>query len=281
MPLPENQMSARKAADCHFHIIDPQRFPFSKVSGYQPQANETGTFRDFAFCMAGHGISHGLAIQPSGYGFDNAALLDSVRHSKSRLKGIGVALPGISNDELYAWHDAGIVGLRFNLVDYDPDGLDGKGAEHLLERIRELGWFADIQCSAADFPKIEPLLRRTKVRVILDHLGRPEPRRGISDPGFQKVLLLADTGRAVVKLSGAFRESNEDFPYSDLDPFVAAILEAYTPDNCIWGSDWPFLNMDSKPEYGQTMDILERWLPNTEERRQVLWKTPARLFGFR
>ena len=73
--------------------------------------------------MESHGISHGLAVQPSGYGYNNAALLDSVRQSKGRLKGIAVVPPGIGEGKLHELKDAGVVGVRFNLVDFNPTGL--------------------------------------------------------------------------------------------------------------------------------------------------------------
>lgn len=230
--------------------------------------------------MQSHGISHGLAVQPSGYGYDNAALLDAIRRSEGRLKGIAVVPPGSTADDLHELKAAGVVGARFNLVDFDPASLAEHGAASLLETIRELDWFAEIQCSAADFVGIEPLMRRSGVRVLIDHLARPDPDLGTRQNGFGRILALADTGRAVIKLSGAFRESRQAYPFEDLDLFAAALLNAYTPENCIWGSDWPFLNIEPKPEYPQTLACLERWLPDESGRRKVLWDTPARLFGF-
>ena len=44
-------------------------------------------------------------------------------------------------------------------------------------------------------------------------------------------------------------------------------------DNCIWGSDWPFLNIEPKPDYRQALACLERWLPDEDQRRKVLWET--------
>jgi predicted TIM-barrel fold metal-dependent hydrolase len=272
---------ASPAADCHFHIVDPLRFPLAEGMGYQPRAEEIGTFKDFTACMESHGISHGWAVQPSGYGYNNAALLDSVRQSNGRLKGIAVVPPGIGEDRLHELKDAGVVGVRFNLVDFDPTGLAKNGANNLLEVIRELGWFAEIQCRAADFIKIESPLRRARVRVLIDHMGRPEPQLGTNQIGFKKILAMADTGRAMVKLSGAFRESRQTYPFSELDPFAKAVLKAFTPKNCIWGSDWPFLNIEPKPDYRQTLACLERWLADEDQRRKVLWETPARLFDFK
>jgi len=33
-------------------------------------------------------------------------------------------------------------------------------------------------------------------------------------------------------------------------------------------------------DYGPVLVDLERWLADERDRRQVLWETPARLFGF-
>lgn len=272
-------MEKLQYADCHFHIIDPQRFPLAAGRGYQPRPDEVGTFEDFSVCVADHSIRCGLPVQPSGYGYDNAALLDAVRRSGGRLKGIAVVPPGIGEPQLQALKNDGIVGVRFNLVDFDPAGLANNGVVDLLDAVRALGWFAEIQCSAAKFIRIELLIRRSGVHVLIDHLGRPDPQLGTGEAGFKAILALADTGRAVVKLSGAFRESHRAYPFEDLDPFIADILKAYTPENCVWGSDWPFLKIDPKPEYRTTLACLERWLPDENQRRQVLCETPGRLFG--
>jgi predicted TIM-barrel fold metal-dependent hydrolase len=48
----------------------------------------------------------------------------------------------------------------------------------------------------------------------------------------------------------------------------------------VWGSDWPFINWADKPGYGQTLSILTRWVPKEQDRRAILWDTPAKLFGF-
>jgi predicted TIM-barrel fold metal-dependent hydrolase len=71
------------------------------------------------------------------------------------------------------------------------------------------------------------------------------------------------------------------YPYRDVDAFIAAAIEAFTLDNCVWGSDWPYVRMDERMDYGPPFTCLARWLPNAEDRHKVLWDSPARLFGFR
>lgn len=268
-------------ADCHFHIVDPVGFPLPEGAGYKPSPEETGTAQDFAECMNDHGVTHGVAVQLSGYGFDNSAMLDAMIRSKKRIKGVAVVDIKISDEEMTQLDDAGMIGIRFNLVDFDADSLEQPGACRLLERMKEIGWFAEVQCKACEFPKLLPLFRQTGVKVLFDHLGRPDPRLGVEEPGFKKILSLADTGRAFVKLSGAFRESHEPYPYADLDPFVENLVKAYTPENLVWGSDWPFLDLRVRPSYQETLSCLGRWIPDENQQRVVLWNTPARLFGLK
>lgn len=71
------------------------------------------------------------------------------------------------------------------------------------------------------------------------------------------------------------------YPYRDVDPFIAVAIEAYTLERCVWGSDWPFVRMDERMDYGPPLTCLPRWLPDPQDRRKVLWDTPARLFGFK
>ena len=68
--------------------------------------------------------------------------------------------------------------------------------------------------------------------------------------------------------------------YLDVDPYIEAAIEAFTLDACVWGSDWPWVRMDERMDYGPVYACLNRWLPDPQDRVKVLWETPARLFGF-
>ncbi len=268
------------AADCHVHVIDHRRFPFAGGTGYTPRPDESGTVEELEACAAAHGVTHALLVQPSGYGYDNRALVDALARGRGRWKGIAVASAAATEAGLRGLADAGVVGLRFNLTDFDPGGLGVKGVGRLLGMAAEMGWFAELQCAAADFPAAAALLAPSGVRLLVDHLAGFDPAGGLDQPGFRSVLDAAATGRAVVKLSGAFRRSRVPFPHADLDPFVAALLAAFTPRACVWGSDWPFINSPRRPDYRDTLRLLDRWLPDARDRRSVLWETPSALFGF-
>ena len=272
-------MTEARSIDTHAHIIDPARFPFDAGPGYKPAPHETGTAEQYCAVLDAHGVGHALLVQPSGYGYDNRALLDAMARFPGRFKAIAVVDPEMPEAELARLSERGVVGVRFNLVSYRADALAGKAGERYLARLRELGWFAQVFADDAQWAAAAPLLRRSGVKVLVDHFGVQDPARGLDQPGFAAVVALGREGNAAVKLSAPFRLSRRS-DFSDLDPFAEALLAAFGSGGCIWGSDWPFLNLPGGYRYGDARRAVERWLPEPERRAAVLWSNPLRLFGF-
>lgn len=266
--------------DAHAHVIDFARFPIPGGPGYKPKPHEGGTRAQYLATLDRNGMTHGLLVQPSGYVYDNSALLDAIAAAPSRLKGIAVAAPDANDRLLDSLAAGGIVGLRFNLTDAVDTALAEAIAGGLIDRVAARGWFAQIHADGERWVDAAAMLRRTRVSVLIDHVGRPLLAGGVAQPGFQAMLAMADTGRAAIKLSGLFRVSAAPPPYRDLVPFLAAILERFTPERCVWGSDWPFLNMGRPVDYAQELDALRQFVPDEAARTKILWDTPARLFGF-
>jgi predicted TIM-barrel fold metal-dependent hydrolase len=273
-------MPADGSIDCHAHVVDPRRFAFVDGAGYRPQPHETGTREAFTATLDAHGVAHALLVQPSCYGIDNAAMLDAVAHSRGRFKAIAVVAPDIAERELTALADRGVVGVRFNLVTYDRHALARAAAAGLLDRLRELGWFVQIFAQDEQWPELAAVLRRSKVKVLIDHFGIRDIAAGINSSGFRSLLELGRTGLAVVKLSAPFRLVSSPGAYGELDGFAAALLEAFGVDGCVWGSDWPFLAVPDAPRYGELLAVPARWLPDPADRLRVLRHNPIHLFGF-
>ena len=120
----------------------------------------------------------------------------------------------------------------------------------LLARLADRDLVLDVQCEGDQFVPIAKALVDVPVRVVVDHLGRPRPERGVGAAGFRALLGMADSGRVAVKLSGPMRCSREPPPYRDVDPFVAALLREFSAKRLVWGSDWPFLRSDRRLDYG-------------------------------
>ncbi|MGE0800600.1 MAG: amidohydrolase [Lautropia sp.] len=273
--------SDQRAVDSHVHVLGPG-YPFDPATTWKPDPSQMGTVRNFRDVLASHGLTHGLLVGAQPYGRDNRCMLDAIASAPpGRLKGIALVDPAASERELAQLHDGGVVGIRVNLRTYGLRELLEPGADALLARIREMGWFLQIQFEKDQLVEAAPLLRKTGLRVMFDHFGRPDIAAGTGQAGFATMLEFGRHDGAIVKLSGPFRSSEQGVPYRDVDPFIAAAIEAFTLDRCVWGSDWPFLKVAERIDYGPQLDCVARWLPDPADRRRVLWETPARLFGFR
>jgi len=266
----------QQAVDSHAHVFAPGH-PFAPDIPYVPHPSQQGTARQFRAVLDAHGFTHGLLVAAQPYLYDNRVLLDAIAGSGGRFKGVALARPG---DDVQLLADAGVIGVRFNLSTFGMREWTEPGAERLLGQLAEMGWFLQIHCERDELAEALPIIRRSRVTVMVDHFGRPDPAAGIRQPGFAALLELGRSGPHVVKLSGPFRSSREGYPYHDVDPFIAAALEAFTLDRCVWGSDWPFVRTEERIDYGPPLACLDRWLPDAADRRRVLWETPARLFGF-
>jgi|SRR5690349_3174121 len=278
MPAPST--NASRGVDSHCHVFDTARFPYSPDATYRPPEHEQGTPSQFSAVLDAHGMSHALLVSPtSGYLYDNRCMIAAVKESKGRFKGIARVRPEIDDRSLAELRDAGVVGFRVDLVADGVAWLDQPVAKRLLARAREMQWLVQVQCERDQLHEAASILRAARVRLIFDHCGRPDAALGVDQPGFKALLDFGREGQHV-KLSGAFRFFNAFSPQARVEPFVEALLETFTLRRCVWGSDWPFLRMSMRMDYGPVLASLERWIPDERERRQVLWDTPARLFGF-
>lgn len=265
--------------DCHNHIIDPTRFPFGSFGGYRPRPDERGTREAFAAVLDANRMRHALLVQPSCYGTDNRAVLDAVTWQPLRFKAIGVLDAATSERELEALRARGLVGVRFNLP-FDARALVRPGAATFLTRLKEQNYFVQVHGRDAHWVNAAPVLRRSGVKLVIDHLGLEGIGGGLRQKGFESVLMLGRDTDAIVKLSAPFRASRSPPDFDDLDPFVEALLGGFGIARCVWGSDWPFLNTARSPTYDEVLAPLARWLPDEGDRRAVLWVNPRRLFGF-
>ena len=268
------------AVDSHCHVFDTAQFPYAPDALYRPPPPEAGTAAELAAVHDAHGISHALLVNPtSGYGYDNRCMQAALRASNGRFKGIARVRQDVDDRTLAALGEDGVIGIRIDLVGDGPGTARHAAIPGLLARIRELGWQVHVQSEKEQLVEAAPILRRGRVPLVIDHVGRPDSAAGIAQPGFQALLELGRDGHAV-KLSGPFRFATGPAPYAGAEPYIAAVVAAFGVDRCVWGSDWPFLRPPSRMDYGPVLSMLTRWLPDERDRRRVLWDTPARLFGF-
>jgi len=265
--------------DCHNHVFDPRRFPYSPTALYAPTGGDLGTAAQLFEVFGAYGVRHALVVQPnSGYDLDNRCLLDALGQAAGRFRGMAIVPVDVSRSDLERLRSVGVLGVTFNVPVVGPDYFADPAG--LFAELADLDMFIDVQVEGDQLVALAPLLERAEVRVLIDHCGRPIPQAGLGQAGFSALLRLADTRRALIKLSGFAKFSAQPYPYRDVWPYVELLTGTFGFDACIWGSDWPFLRAPERIDYGPLLKLVERLVPEPENREKVLWATAKRVFGF-
>ncbi|MDB5656848.1 MAG: amidohydrolase 2 [Tardiphaga sp.] len=263
------------AVDTHAHVIGlPPDYPFVEARSYTPPEAPASAY----LSMLDHtGMTYGVLVQVSVHGTDNRLMLQTIRANRKRLRGIAVIPLGRPDHELAELQQAGVVGLRLNVLYGGGVGLDE--LERYGALCRELGWHLQFLVDARELPAIAPKLAALPVPFVIDHMGHFPASEGVASEGFQALLSLVRDG-GWVKLSGAFRSTVEGAPYRDTLPYARALIEA-APGRCVWGSDWPHVaNWAAMPNVGELLDLLADWVPDEAARHRVLVDNPGLLYGF-
>jgi 2-pyrone-4,6-dicarboxylate lactonase len=263
------------AIDTHAHVIGlPPAWPFVEARSYTPPEATPGAYLRM---LDAAGMTYGVLVQVSVHGTDNRLMVETWRANPERLRGIGVVPLGLPDSGYEALRDAGVVGLRLNVLYGGGIGFDE--VDHYGALAREMGWHLQFLIDAKDLTPMASRLARLPVPFVVDHMGHFPTSRGTDDPGFRTLVSLVRDG-AWVKLSGAYRVSVEGPPYRDTIPFARRLHEA-APERCVWGSDWPHVShWGPMMNVGDLLDLLADWAPDEEARQKVLVDNPARLYGF-
>ncbi|MFJ3055003.1 amidohydrolase family protein [Herbaspirillum sp. NPDC087042] len=283
---------AAGSCDCHVHIFDPQRYPYTPRRTYTPATASVAMLERFQKKL---GMDRVVLVQPSGYGADNRCLVESLQRLGARARGVAVIDPStVTLPELEQLHQVGVRGIRLNLeVKGETNVQVAADALAAAEKaVLPLGWAIQIYADTRVIVALAPRLLAMKSPVILDHFGGIKTRDGINDAAFGKLLQILRAGNVYVKLSAPYRASRQAPDYADILPFAQALVAA-APHRMVWASDWPHTGSASKrsgdltqveafraEDAGHTLDLLARWVPDETTRHQILVDNAAALFDF-
>ena len=273
------------SVDAHCHVFGPgAEFPFAPERKYTPcDASKQQLFalRDQL------GFSRNIVVQATCHGADNSAMVDALRHSGGRARGVATVKRSISDAQLQELHQAGVRGVRFNfvkrLVDFTPK-------DELLEiagRIAKLGWHVVIYFEAVDLPELWDFFSALPTIVVVDHMGRPDVALPVYGPQFELFVKFMQQHPNVwskvtcperLSLTGPKALAGEQAAYRDVIPFARRIVETF-PDRCLWGTDWPHPNLkDHMPDDGLLVDFIPQIATTTALQQKLLVDNPMRLY---
>jgi predicted TIM-barrel fold metal-dependent hydrolase len=257
-------------------------FPYADERIYTPPDS---TLRDYLELLGALGVERAVLVQPSVYGTDNRALLDALARIKKGLRGVAVVDFDIATSDIRAMDEAGIRGVRLNVVDHSGERnvVPVEEVRRLAETIAPFGWHVEFLVNLDEAPRFAAAIEGLPVDVVVGHLGYPRSGAGSwsGTASFDAFLRLFETGRCWVKLTGPYRISSApDLPYADVVP-LARRLAAVNPERLLWGTDWPHVMMKKPmPNDGDLADLIADWLPDAGLRERVLVTNPASLYRF-
>ncbi|MDB5881862.1 MAG: putative metal-dependent hydrolase of the TIM-barrel fold, partial [Ramlibacter sp.] len=142
------------ACDCHAHVCGPaERYPYWPQRIYTPPDALLPAYRHMLDTL---GIERAVLVQPSVYGTDNRAMLDTLAADRERLRGVAVVEFDVATSEIESLHAQGVRGVRCNIVDLK----DGKGVlpmdalKSLASRIAAFGWHMEFLMHVDEFPDL-------------------------------------------------------------------------------------------------------------------------------
>ena len=280
------------ACDCHTHIhADPAKFPFFAGRVYTP---ELASPEEMSALHQTLHIERVVIVTPSVYGPDNSATLFGMKARGPTARGVAVIDDKTPESDLDAMNQAGFRGIRLNLATSgisDPN-VGRQRFQAAVDRMKARGWHIQLFTGLPTISAIKELVAASPVPVVFDHFGGALAELGPEQPGFSDLLELVKSGKAYVKISGAYRASKLAPDYADAAPLARALIAANS-DRIVWGTDWPHPNSVTPPgnkptdltplfqiDDGHLLNQLPLWAPDAAIRKKILVDNPARLYGF-
>lgn len=278
------------SSDCHAHIFgDPRRFPFWSSRAYTPEPASVEEMRVLHRALHTDRV---VVVHPSVYGTDNSCTLDAVKQLGSSARAIAVIDDKTPEAALDEMDRAGMRGIRINLETSgqgDP-AVARQRFQAGVERIKDRKhWHIQVYARLSVIEGAVDLINAAPMPVVFDHFGGAKAALGVAQPGFETLLKLLRSGKAYVKISGAYRSSTLAPDYPDVVPLAKALI-AENPQRVLWGTDWPHPSqvpgrrVEVSPllqiDDGRLFNQLAVWAPEAALRTTILVDNPTKLYGF-
>jgi len=281
-PLPSEAANEKPLIiDCHAHIYGEDESAYPTVDEPLRPPTGTGTVKHLRQQMQAAGVRHVTAIQTSSfYRWDNRFTADSARAHRDWMVGVVTLDPDDANSpaQLVRYvKDFNVRGMRS--IPAKSGRLDDPGVARLWKTAERLGIVINVLVNRDQRRDVASLAaRHAKLRVVLDHClnlkAGPQLDRTLKD-----VITLAKLPNLYAKLTFIPTGTAEDFPCRDMHGGCHKIIEAFGPERCVWGSDFPCELWCPDISYAQHVRIFTHELGLTSQAKAaILGETAKRLW---
>ena len=237
--------------DTHAHVIAPdlRRYPRTPIGGHASEWSQTRPVDADAMlkAMDAAGIARTVLVQASTcYGYDNSYVANAVIAHPDRFTGVA-SVDTLESDAvavLKYWLESGITGLRIfttgsNMGGQQLEILDDPRSFPVWEYAQQIDLPVCLQMTAKALPQVEMLAQRfPRVRILLDHLARPDLADGPPYARAASLWALARFPNIYLKASlhtFAAAKSGQATPAS----FFRRAIDEFGAQRIFWGSNFP------------------------------------------
>ncbi|HEX4266558.1 MAG TPA: amidohydrolase family protein [Steroidobacteraceae bacterium] len=273
--------------DIHPHIIstDTERYPRIPLFGIQSDWSRERpvTLEGLIAAMDEAGVGKAAIVQSSTcYGYDNSYVAEAIAKHPDRFTAVGsvdVCKPDAC-DRIRHWVGRGVTGLRLftggSTAAFDPSSLDDPQSFTAWGLCGELGLSMCIQTDASGLAQVAGLAKRfPKVRIVLDHLGRPDVSDGPPYRKASSLFGLAPFENIFLKLTPRIM-ADAQRGQASADTFFPRLVSVFGSDRLAWGSNFPA----SEGKLAENLAKARMGLASlsAEDQTWVLGKTARRLY---
>ena len=237
-PTPPTFKLPPGAVDAHCHVFGPgDVFPYAPERKYTP----CDASKEQLFALRDRlGFDKNVIVQATCHGSDNRALVDALRASNNKARGVATVNRNVTDSELQDMHAAGVRGVRFNFVRRLADFTPRDVLLEIANRIAPLGWHVVVYFEAADLPELYDFFTALPTLVVVDHMGRPDVTKPVDGPEFELFVKMMREHPNIwskvscperLSVSGPKALNGEQHAYQDVVPFAKRLVETF-PDRC-------------------------------------------------
>ena len=149
-------------------------------------------------------------------------------------------------------------GIRDIAQDHpDPNYLAKPETISNVRKLGKLGITFDLLTKTPELRAAIELVRACPdVQFVMDHISKPYIAKKEIEPWKNLMSELATFPNVLCKVSGLVTEANwKDWKVKDFKPYVDHVIEIFTPQRLMFGSDWPVANLGGT--YAEVVELAE------------------------
>jgi len=274
--------------DCHFHIWDINKDYYRWLTPDLSKLYHTFSIEDYKNTVTPFHIKSAIIVQAA----------DDINESISLLK---TAEENPIVQGVIGWIDFESKNFLDDLQQLSRYGCF-KGVRPMLQDIKDVNWINNPK-----FKKIfealiendlifEALVKEEHLKniihiakqypdlkIIINHGAKPTIHENFDGDQFNKwadlIKEISLHENVSCKLSGLVTECTNGYSKELLMPYVKTIIDLFTPQRVIWGSDWPVVQL--KCSYGEWVDLSKDLLSylNKNEQNNIFENNAKRIYN--